>query len=143
MNNALLSDVSREVICGFLLRHCGSADLNAMEVWRSGANRRALEIEKSRGLHGKMLSALSLLPAAALSWTWSLSCRDTARVTTLIGGSSWQALSGIWIGGVWNGHFRCQKNIFQRPKFTRKSLKSHRNSHVDHMLPLELSSSEG
>ena len=32
-------------------------------------------------------------------------------------------LVGVWIGGVWNGHFPESETIFQRPKFAGKSPK--------------------
>ena len=34
-------------------------------------------------------------------------------------------LVGVWIGGVWNGHFpESKKNIFQSPNYPGKSLNS-------------------
>ena len=37
---------------------------------------------------------------------------------------------GVWIGGVWNGHFPKSENIFQRPNFPGNSLKFRRKSDV-------------
>ena len=34
------------------------------------------------------------------------------------------AQNWVWIGGVWNGHFRSSKDIFQRPESARKFLRN-------------------
>ena len=36
-------------------------------------------------------------------------------------------LVGVWIGGLWQGHFAESTNTFQRPKFAGKSFKLRRN----------------
>ena len=51
-------------------------------------------------------------------------------------------LVGIWIGGVWNGHFPVPKSIFQRPKLTGTSPKFRRKGDFGQISGSEIENSE-
>ena len=105
--------------CSFPVEFLRGGGFSSDFLWRAEAARSS---GHTVGFHNQKLGPVSCLGGSTVK-PFRIRPFDTFQFG--------RHLVGVWIGGVWNGHFpESEKIIFRRPKFPGKSLKFRRKSNI-------------